>query len=333
MLGSRDTNQGGRTLRRRTHDMSVSEIFAFSEPDDFAAALDGANSTELLVVGRGLFRARMTRIVLSHMRISSVEEQLARIAFVAPPPGIVQVFLAFGGSPIPVYRGMRVETGMIVTHTAGEGVHVRLDGPCRWGDILLPAAYLARYRRVIAGIPFALPPGVHRWRPSPKAFSNLAELHAAAIVVTEARPGTAPGAEAARGLEQQLTDALIECLSINAIERDSAPRRRHAQLMAQLEALVRTDSAGRLSVAEIVSDLGVADRTLRTCCQEYLNMGPGRYLRARRMQLVRRALRRADPSGTSVAQIARRYGFAELGRFAASYRARFGELPSATLKG
>jgi AraC-like DNA-binding protein len=86
-------------------------------------------------------------------------------------------------------------------------------------------------------------------------------------------------------------------------------------------------------VAEIGGELGVADRTLRICCQQHLNMGPSRYLRARRMQLVRQALRRADSSETSVARIARLYGFEELGRFAASYRARFGELPSVTLKG
>jgi AraC-like DNA-binding protein len=312
--------------------MSGSEIFAFSEPDELAAALGEVGSTELLVVGRGIFRARMTRIVLPHFRISSVEEQLARLAFVAPPTGLVRVFFPFGGPPFPVYGGMRVESGMLVTHTSDEGVHLRLDGPCRWGDILLPAAYLAQYRRAIAGTPFALPPGAHRWRPSPEAFSNLAKSHAAALSVSEAPSGTTPAAEAARGLEQELTEALIGCLSRNAVFPDSALRRRHTKLMAQFEAMVRADSAGRLSVAEIGADLGVADRTVRTCCQEYLNMGPSRYLRARRMQLVRRALRGADPSKTSVAQVARRYGFEELGRFAASYRARFGELPSETLR-
>jgi AraC-like DNA-binding protein len=313
--------------------MSVSEMAAFSEPDDFGAALAEVGCTELLVVGRGPFRARMTRIVLPHLRISSVEEQLARIAFVASPPGTVRVFLPIGGSPFPVYGGMRVETGMIVTHTAGEGMHLRFDGPCRWGHIVLPEAYLARYHRAIAGTPLALPRGVQRWRPSPGAFGALTELHDAAIRVTEARPGTAPGTEAARGLEQELTDALIECLSQSAVIPATALMRRHAGLMAQFEAVMRADCAGRLSVGEIGADLGVADRTLRTCCQEFLNMSPSRYLRARRMQLVRRALRRADPSQTSVAQIARRYGFEGLGRFAASYRTRFGELPSITLKG
>jgi AraC-like DNA-binding protein len=62
-------------------------------------------------------------------------------------------------------------------------------------------------------------------------------------------------------------------------------------------------------------------------------MSPGQYARLRRLNLVRAALRRADPAATSIAEIARQYGFSELGRFAAAYRTAFGETPSATLRG
>jgi transcriptional regulator GlxA family with amidase domain len=130
-----------------------------------------------------------------------------------------------------------------------------------------------------------------------------------------------------------LTEVPIECLAGNAIDVGSASRRRHAELMARFAAMTRTKCEGRLSASEIAAALGVSDRTLRTCCKLHLNMSPSHYLRAHRMQLARRALRNADPFETSVSQVARRYGFSELGRFAASYRARFGELPSATLKG
>jgi transcriptional regulator GlxA family with amidase domain len=55
-------------------------------------------------------------------------------------------------------------------------------------------------------------------------------------------------------------------------------------------------------------------------------------MRLRRLNLVRAELRRADPDTTSVAQIARRHCFSELGRFAAVYRQIFGESPSTTLR-
>ena len=78
--------------------------------------------------------------------------------------------------------------------------------------------------------------------------------------------------------------------------------------------------------------LGVAERTLRASCEEYMGMGPIRFLTLRRMHLVRQALLSAVPSTSTVTRIATDHGFWELGRFAVAYRAAFGELPSETLK-
>jgi AraC-like DNA-binding protein len=86
-----------------------------------------------------------------------------------------------------------------------------------------------------------------------------------------------------------------------------------------------------LYIPDICKTIGVSERTLRMCCREHLGMAPKRYLVLRRMGLVRRALCRAIPDATSVTAIATRYGFWELGRFAADYQALFGESPSATL--
>ena len=52
---------------------------------------------------------------------------------------------------------------------------------------------------------------------------------------------------------------------------------------------------------------------------------------------MRRAVRptenEAEPTLTSITQIAVSFGFFELGRFATYYRRMFGELPSTTLNG
>ena len=88
-----------------------------------------------------------------------------------------------------------------------------------------------------------------------------------------------------------------------------------------------------MHVPELCMAVGVPERTLRACCEEFLGMGPQRYLRLRRMKMARGELRRADPATTSVATIARQCGFANLGRFAVTYRTWFGETPSTTLRG
>jgi AraC family transcriptional regulator, ethanolamine operon transcriptional activator len=57
-----------------------------------------------------------------------------------------------------------------------------------------------------------------------------------------------------------------------------------------------------------------------------------RYVLLRRLRQARTALRDADPEESTLMELARRFGFAQLGRFEAAYRAAFDETPRATLQ-
>ena len=86
-----------------------------------------------------------------------------------------------------------------------------------------------------------------------------------------------------------------------------------------------------MQLPSIAETLQISERTFRTCCEEQLGIGLHRYLRLHRLKLTRHYLSRSDARTTSVAAVARRYGFLDLGRFAATYHHAFGELPSVTL--
>jgi AraC-like DNA-binding protein len=104
-------------------------------------------------------------------------------------------------------------------------------------------------------------------------------------------------------------------------------------LTPDLEAVPLLDESSGTThyIPELCSAIGVSDRTLRFCCQEHLRMGPRRYILLRRLRLARRALLDSTLTETTVTKVAMRYGFFELGRFAAEHKSLFGELPSATL--
>jgi len=109
--------------------------------------------------------------------------------------------------------------------------------------------------------------------------------------------------------------------------------RRRAAIMARLEKVLAADSDRQLSMAELCAGTGVPERALRLCCEEFLGLSPTAYVRLRRLNLVRAALLRSDPAIATVGDVARHHGFSELGRFAATYRAAFGESPAITLQG
>lgn len=88
----------------------------------------------------------------------------------------------------------------------------------------------------------------------------------------------------------------------------------------------------RASVPEISLDMDVSRRTIEYLFRDLLGESPRSYFTARRLNLCKQELTEADPSETTVAAIATKHGFYELGRFAAAYRLHFGEIPSNTLR-
>ena len=69
---------------------------------------------------------------------------------------------------------------------------------------------------------------------------------------------------------------------------------------------------------------------LERAFREVFGVSPHRLLMLRRLAAVRRELLRAD-AGTSVTDVATRWGFFHLGRFSQEYRLMYGERPSQTL--
>jgi AraC family ethanolamine operon transcriptional activator len=267
---------------------------------------------------------------LHRLRLSAVEEYLPRIALVAVPADMVLIMLPYGNGPPPIWGGIGMRTSDIMTLGAGQRLHTRTDGPSRWGAISLPVPELVRYGSALTGAVFAVPPAARWLLLRPAMRRHLRHLHSAAIGAVESRSPAFIDAETAHGLEQQLIDALVESLSEGSPIEVAATTRQHQDLAVRFEGLLETQPERYFGSAEICRSLGVSARGLRVCCEEQLGMSPTEYVRRRRMQLVHRALRNRDPDAASISAVARRYGFRGLGRFAANYRALFGELPSVT---
>jgi len=88
----------------------------------------------------------------------------------------------------------------------------------------------------------------------------------------------------------------------------------------------------KLRLSDIAAASGASVRSLSAGFRKYRHMTPMGFLRDTRLDYVRAALQMAENQDTTVTQLACRWGFRHLGRFAADYRERFGESPSDTLR-
>jgi AraC-like DNA-binding protein len=267
--------------------MPGSVTSVFSEAEEFAAALRAEGVLSLLVTGAGEFRARLTELTLHRLRLSAAEERLPRIAFTAMPTDMILVALARGRASAPIWGGTRLGTDEVMTLTAGQHLHMRTDGPCRWGSIWFPTAELVSYGSALTGGTFAVPSAA-RWRLRPAMIRHLRHLHSAGIRAAEGSSNIFIGGEAAHGLEQQLIEALVECLSNGSVIEATCAIRGHQDVAVRFDALLQAPPAGALSMADICTMLGVSARALCLSCTEQLGMGPDEYLRRRRLQQVHR---------------------------------------------
>lgn len=86
-----------------------------------------------------------------------------------------------------------------------------------------------------------------------------------------------------------------------------------------------------VTIGELCDHLGISRRTLQYCFQEVMGTNPVDFLRAIRLNNVRRELRAAKPGAVRIADVAARWGFWHLSHFARDYKVMFDELPSDTL--
>jgi AraC-like DNA-binding protein len=87
-----------------------------------------------------------------------------------------------------------------------------------------------------------------------------------------------------------------------------------------------------LTTSTLARQCHVSVRTLQEGFRRHLGMSPMAYVRVVRLRRAHRDLRSADPSHSTVAAIAHRWGFTHLGRFAEAHKMVYGETPLQVLR-
>lgn len=304
---------------------------AFSDPQQLAAAIY-PSKVEMLPLSAGSFNGRMTAVDLPRVWLRRLYDNLPRIAHVAHPPG--RAFISFmpqqHAAPVSI-NGIEVGPDSMMRHGHESSNHQHSSAPTHWANMSVALPDLEALSTGIAGRNVMPSRMSFIVKPQAASLARLKKLHAVVAGAAEDNIGILEHPETANALEQSLIEAAVECLAGSGGQVETPAQYRHAVIMRRFRELIEANAERPLYLPEVCSHLAVSHRALSYCCQEHLGMAPKRYFLLRRLWLARRALRDACP-GTSVTQIAMRYGFWEFGRFAVRYREMFGETPSATLR-
>jgi AraC-like DNA-binding protein len=207
----------------------------------------------------------------------------------------------------------------------------RQPGPA--AVITVPFDLLAAYGSGAAGLHAEVPANDDRLFLTPEVPRlRLVSLMNDLERLSREEPWIVQAPAPAKALEGAILDALLACLAQGQPSRDRAAPGRHRRIVARLEQALAERPEEMLSLSDLSAEVGVAQRTLNLACESFLGQSAMRYARGRRLDHVRQCLLTSEPTATRVTDVAMRYGFWELGRFAQAYRLRFGEPPSKTLR-
>ena len=115
-------------------------------------------------------------------------------------------------------------------------------------------------------------------------------------------------------------------------DRDRSATQLTPQSIAKAEDYLCTHLTRAVSRADLAEISGASIRTLSRGFMKRHGMGPMQFLKARRLDAAYRELLGTESGTATVTEIANRYGFSHLSKFAIDYKRAFRESPSATLR-
>jgi AraC-like DNA-binding protein len=311
--------------------------FGTHDPDQLAELLAPFSSESALRVRATNGRFRADGVAYRTPRIGTYRLGVGCAEAFAPPLGVVSV-------TVPLSARIECSTGTpnLQGFVPGEAFGLSADKPMRL-RVADDSAFLVLHldsglvmgrMASLSGDDAADLPNVPQklsltnsggaafWRRAASFFMALdsgSDFRSSALAVHEAE--CALTLDLVRAIELQETDYASKTTGTIAI---AGLRRAEEYLMANVSTAV--------CLGDVCRESKVSQRTLTRAFALAHGLGPMGFLKQRRLEAANRALLAADFAETLVTDVALRYGFYQMGRFAVDYRRAFHESPSHTLR-
>lgn len=274
------------------------------------------------------------RLVLDDVRVESGSYSFAVIGQGAMPADSVCIGLVDEGTEVTRCNIEPIEEDEAQVYSPGAELMYHSTGPSRWINFALPEAKLQTVARLRLGRPLELSRrGFVSYRLLREQRIHLQCLAYDALALADSLQPSGIASQLASEMSNALVAAYVDALGTAHFATGStkkAAAQRHHQLILACERLVLSAGPAGLDLSDIARRSGYSQRSLELIFRRGVGMSPGRWFSNIRLNGALRELVAPAPECT-VTEVATRWGFRHLSRFAEQYRRTFGELPSQTL--
>jgi len=275
---------------------------------------------KLLQLTPGRFQGWMFSAQMEHCRIAVGNFNQSVVCEGNYNPRTLHMGFMLSPGHSVIVQAHEYDDGTLTIHRNAIGMHEVLPSDLTWVDIAIPENKLAK----------AIPPFIlEKLAGLSQVFLKGSRSTLTALVrwIDDALdfPNQSPK-------EEDLLTIINELLLNRVVSRDDEPsftagdKFRMHLLDGTHQLMKKKDNPP--SLAEICNAIGMKPRTLQKYFQEIYGMGPTEYIRIRRLNEARSDLLTGSDN---VGDVAYRWQFYHLGRFAGRYKTHFAENPKETL--
>lgn len=299
---------------------------------DYACSMCEPGVT-LMLVKQSRSRWQVSRYPLGRILVRSGAAGGATIAHgVSQPGSLVFLLRNSGHAHLMSLNGAAVAVDDIVVLPPGKPFVVACRGPYEWIsfsvplDVLEEAGFSPAQIETLGTVASVI--RVPHWA----ALQLVAAATSATAFFRNARIPADAGrlSDIERTLLADLSAAVIR--NSGPASAASCQTRSLDSFVQRALAFIRAHELEDLHVGHLCRATDMAERSLLRAFHKLFGVGTTQYLKLRRLNRVHFALMASDCEVTTVAAVMAVHGVRELGRFAGTYKALFGESPSETLR-
>ncbi len=257
------------------------------------------------------------------------EKSSCQLELLSPTfPGMV-VLLVLEGKP-GIVNGQEFSKDHLMVFPPGCDFRAAMPAGIRVTQLGVPVEEFERVCRAVSPQLCLLDEGI---RSIPLTPGKLAGLAASMRVLLMSPPDCIETRDewASAILTQTLS---LACHCHATPQRDSMPRVAARRAMNRAIEYIEVHLDEAISVATLGDKVGATTRSLERTFARELGVSPQQYVKARRLNAVHRCLlNNGSEENVRIIDVATRFGFSHMGRFAGEYHRYFGECPRDTLLG